>query len=411
MTRTVEDEPSRAPSASARARACGRGAGVTTGPIAPDLAGGQHATGSPDGGFALASATSVAPTSASVGTYARPRAISRAASPFPRNHRQSRSSSAQNRTPPATATSGRPTAASPATVAVATEGASTRTRKRPTPSTTRKRPSRQASALGTSSAMISPSPRGSSRRAFGTGGGAGAGASAVGGLLDPLPLRAFSTVARSRPRALPRGSSAGRWRSFTPRGRRERHLDRQAGGGVAVVEAHVRDRLVRHRGGADYPNDRSEGGKRSCEARRRPEGRGASGDAKRRTNRSRHTCPRRADEHARRGVRRPRATPLWGPGIKSSLAWRNNEVGCPAYSSDRRGTAHQSHGSTGFSRDARHSHSRASRRVSSATTPARHACSCRDALCRQRSLSAVSSNVASVSPRHIGDSVRPLIPK
>ena len=121
----------------------------------------------------------------------------------------------------------------------------------------------------------------------------------------------------------------------------------------------------------------------------------------------RGTRARAAPMSMRVGVSVARARHRCGArGIKSSLAWRNNEVGCPAYSSDRRGTAHQSHGSTGFSRDARHSHSRASRRVSSATTPARHACSCRDALCRQRSLSAVSSNVASVSPRHIGDSVR-----
>ena len=279
------------------------------------FAGDNTRPGSPRTGGSRASATSVAPTSASVGTYARPRAISRAASPFPRNHRQSRSSSAQNRTPPATATSGRPTAASPATVAVATEGASTRTRKRPTPSTTRKRPSRQASALGTSSAMISPSPRGSSRRAFGTGGGAGAGASA-GGPLGSLALAGLLHGGPEPAEGLAQGLVRGALEELHPEGRRERHLDRQAGGGVAVVEAHVRDRLVRHRGGADYPNDRSEGGKRSCEARRRPEGRGASGDAKRRTNRSRHTCPRRADEHARRGVRRPRATPLWGPGDK-----------------------------------------------------------------------------------------------
>ena len=141
---------------------------------------------------------------------------------------------------------------------------------------------------------FSPSPRGSSRRAFGTGRGGGrrVGGGPLGSPCPCGPSPRWPGAGRGPcPGARPRGAGGA-----SPRGGGERHLDRQAGGGVAVVEAHVRDRLVRHRGGADYPNDRSEGGERSCEAQRRRsrEGRGASGDAKRRTNRSRHTpAPRR----------------------------------------------------------------------------------------------------------------------
>ena len=111
-------------------------------------------------------------------------------------------------------------------------------------------------------------------------------------------------------------------------------------------------------------------------------------------------------------VRRPRATPLWGLGIKSSLAGRNNCRVTGAYSrvrvtrhctsipwvnglQSRRASLSLARIASCFVRD----DTRASR-----------------VLVLRRSPSAAiplggTSNVASVSPRHIGDLVRPLIPK